>query len=291
MGDPGQARRLLADTLQQAPHVIEIAGADHEARRIALPEVGAMGNSNDGVAASLQLGRELRSDARAGGAAFVREQQPGSRFSGRLRRQCRRCGQHRAAREHDRVLSAIGNRTIGDADRAAEARLVQQGLPTLLREAGHAPSDVVVEAPPVLLEPQDQCCDEPRTRRLRDRHRSPGAEQLLEMGERLAQVLGGMQDAGRDDQVERMRIEPLLDRITVDVERPALNEWILGKLVLRVRREVRRCVGEHIFGAMLRQNGKDEAGGPAGSSADLKNSQRLSLRQASHDLDDRLLQQ
>jgi hypothetical protein len=38
-----------------------------------------------------------------------------------------------------------------------------------------------------------------------------------------------MQDAGRDDQVERMRIEPPARSDHVDVERPVLNEWIFSQ--------------------------------------------------------------
>ena len=122
-------------------------------------------------------------------------------------------------------------------------------------------------------------------------HRAAGAEQLLDVIERLAQVLRGMQDVGRDDQVERMRIESLLDRVTLDIERPELHERILSELVLGVGREARGDIGEHVFGAMFRQDGKDKAGRSAGSAANLQNSQRSSFRQTLNDLDDRLLHQ
>ena len=51
----------------------------------------------------------------------------------------------------------------------------------------------------------------------------------------LRRSCGGVQDIGCDDQVERMRIESLLERITLDIERAALQERIAGKLVLRMR--------------------------------------------------------
>ena len=111
------------------------------------------------------------------------------------------------------------------------------------------------------------------------------------MIECLVQVPRGVQDVGGDDQVEGMRFEFLFDRITLDIERPALHERVAGELVLSVRREPWRDVGEHIFGAMFRQHRKDEAGRPAGSTADLQNPQRPALRRSSSDFDDRLLRQ
>src|SRR5262249_12423595 len=56
MDDASEARRLLADALYQAPHIIRIAGADAEVRLVRLPEVGAVRHQDDGVAALSQLG-------------------------------------------------------------------------------------------------------------------------------------------------------------------------------------------------------------------------------------------
>ena len=62
-----------------------------------------------------------------------------------------------------------------------------------------------------------------------------GPEQLLNPLERLAQVRRSMQHVRRDDHVERMRIEPLLERVALDIEGPALHERKTSELVLRVR--------------------------------------------------------
>ena len=96
----------------------------------------------------------------------------------------------------------------------------------------------------------------------------------FEVIQRLVQVPRGMQDVGGDDQIERMRLRSLLDRITLDIERPVLHERIAGELVLSVRGEPWRDVGEHVFGAVLRQHRKNEAGRPAGASAYLQDPQR-----------------
>ena len=49
VNDAGQARRPIADDFHQAPHVIGIAGAHAEARCIALLELCAMHDLDDGV--------------------------------------------------------------------------------------------------------------------------------------------------------------------------------------------------------------------------------------------------
>lgn len=100
-----------------------------------------------------------------------------------------------------------------------------------------------------------------------------------------------MQDVGCDDQIERVRIEALLEGVVLDIEGPELRERIPREPMLSVRREAGRDIGEYVFGAMFRQDGKDKAGRPAGSSADFQNSQRPSFRQASSGLDDRFLNQ
>ena len=155
--------------------------------------------------------------------------------------------------------ATVGVRTIGDAEGAGEAGVVQQALPCVLRNAGLVRSDVVVEQPPALEQSEDRGHEQPGTRQFHDHQRPAGAEQLLDPLERLAQVLRGMQDIGGDDHVERMRLESLFERVALDIERPALHERIPGELVLRVRGEARGDVGEHVLGAMFRQNGKDEA--------------------------------
>ncbi len=132
VNDAGQTRRPIADDFHQASDVISIAGAHAEARCIALLELCAVHDLDDGVSAFSQLEGQLRSDAPAACGAVVGEQQPGSRFRGSLRRQCRRCGQLRATRENQRMLSVVERRAIGDADRAAESGVMQQALPAFL---------------------------------------------------------------------------------------------------------------------------------------------------------------
>src|SRR5262245_50194663 len=100
-----------------------------------------------------------------------------------------------------------------------------------------------------------------------------------------------MQDVGGDDQVDRMGIESLLERVVLDVERPVLHERKLAEFVFRMRQEARRNIGEHIFGTMFWQHGKDEARHASCTAADLEKSQRLSLRQMANDLGNCLLQQ
>src|SRR6266851_1024400 len=154
-----------------------------------------------------------------------------------------------------------------------------------------SPRHIVLEEPPALQQPEDQGHEQPRARRLRYHEHPAGPEQTLEPVKRLAQVCGGMQDVGRDDHVERMRIEPLLERVALDVERPALQERILRKFVLRMRSEARQGIGEHVFRAMFRQNRKQKARQAAGSGANFQNSQRLPFRQTPSDLNDGFLHQ
>ena len=110
-------------------------------------------------------------------------------------------------------------------------------------------------------------------RGLRDRQHAGGAKQLLDVIERLAQVLGGVQPAGGDDQVERVEIEALLERTAREIERPELREGILREFVLGIGGEPLRRVGEQVFGAMLRQHGENEAGRRTSSAADLQDPQ------------------
>ena len=74
MNDAGQARRLTANALHQASHVIGIAGSDAETRCIALSELSAVRHLEHGVSALSQLKGKLRSDAHAACSGSVGEQ-------------------------------------------------------------------------------------------------------------------------------------------------------------------------------------------------------------------------
>jgi hypothetical protein len=187
------------------------------------------------------------------------------------------------------MLGAVRIRTVCDADGIGEPGVAQQALPRVLGNAGLVRSDVVVEQPPALQQPEDQGHEQPGARQLHDDEHSARAEQLLEPVERPAQVRRRVQHVRGDDHVERMRVEALLERIALDIERPGLRERKAGELVLRMRGEAGRDVGEHVFGAMLRQSGKHEAGHAPGSAADLQNPQRPAFRQTPADLGERLL--
>ena len=73
-------------------------------------------------------------------------------------------------------------------------------------------------------------------RGLREREHAAGTKQLLDVIECLAQVLGGGQTAGSNNQVERIEIEALLDRTAREIERPELRERIRREFVLGVGR-------------------------------------------------------
>src|ERR1700752_155691 len=97
-------------------------------------------------------------------------------------------------------------------------------------------SDVIlVEDPPVFQQYEDQSGAQPGTRELQQNDHPPGPGELPDWAKRPAQVLRGMQDVGRDDHIERMQIESLLERIALDIESPILHERILDELVLRAR--------------------------------------------------------
>ena len=291
MNDARQVRRLFPDALKQAPHVVGIAAADAEMLCSIVPKLGAVRHPEHTVSAFFELAGQLRAGAWTVGDAGVGEQQPSLRPFGRFRDQFRRCGQLRAACDDHRMLGAFGRRTVSNANRVAEAGVAQQARPGLLGNTGLVPPDIIVEQPPAFQQSEDQRHEQPGMRQLDEDEHPARPEQLLEAAERLAQVRRGMEDVRRDDQVERMRVKTLFERVTLDIERLAAQERKLCKLVLCMRSEAGRDVGEYILGAMLRQNGKDKARRPAGSAADFQNSQPLSLWKASNHLSNRFLHQ
>jgi hypothetical protein len=63
-----------------------------------------------------------------------------------------------------------------------------------------------------------------------------------------------MHHVGRDDQVKGVRRKPLRDRVGLDVERPILDERIVGELLPGAREEEGGNIGEDILRSVRGQN-------------------------------------
>src|SRR5262245_29991003 len=100
-----------------------------------------------------------------------------------------------------------------------------------------------------------------------------------------------MQNVRRDDHVEGMRRESLLERIFLDVEQLHPAEWICGELLRAVCGEARRHIGVDILHALFRKLGKNVRGCSTCAGTELEDTKRCSSRQLFDASGDGLLNQ
>ena len=101
---------------------------------------------------------------------------------------------------------------------------------------GWSRPESVVEEPPTFEQSEHQREAKPGPGQFHDRHRAAGAEQGFDLVKRLTQVFRGVHDVRRNNQVpNECKCVSLFDGVTLDIERPALNERILGEFIMGVR--------------------------------------------------------
>ena len=160
-----------------------------------------------------------------------------------------------------------------------ESLLLQQAAPGLARQQRMIRPQVLVgEPPPALGQAEHDVDPAPRRGALDQQQHAAGRQRLAHMGQRLAQVARGMQDVGRQHDVEALRGDALVGGRALDVEDLRLE---IGCELLPGRaQEARRQVGEDVVRPRRRQALEHRAGRAAGAGADFEHAQRAAARQA-----------
>ncbi len=278
----------------------DLVGAEvvHAGRRRQI-EVACAGHDND-VEDLVLLQEGLEPDADAGfvlGDVERRGQaRAEQRVAGRFARDAGRgglgldglvaegsAGRAAGAGHHDVLVEGLV-RGIGEAGELVEAGLGQGLLPALGGQEG------TVAAEGLVGQRVEQAAEgdfeaHGRTGRgdLAQEEDAAVAQKLLEVGDGLLEIGRRMEHVGADDGIELALGKALGRDLAADVERPVLDEGILGEAALGVEGEDHGDVGEDVAGAVGGQNRQDGRGRAAGAGADFKDGQLAVQGQAVHE--------
>ena len=126
---------------------------------------------------------------------------------------------------------------------------------------------------------------------LEQQEQGAGSGQVQDMVQGLAQIPGGMEDVGGQDEVEVLGTEALSRGGLFDVQELIADEGKRGELFLGLGEEQGRDIGKDIFGLIGREAGEDEGSSATGTGADLEDAEGSVARQAREGFEDGFLQE
>ena len=144
-------------------------------------------------------------------------------------------------------------------DGVFESVVVEEGLPAGSRNQGVRGAEIVIgESPPAVGEAKDQVDEADRNGALEEQEQGAGSGQVQDMEEGLAQIPGGMEDIGGQDEIELLGRESLSGGVLFDVQELIANEGKSGELFLGLGDEQGRDIGKDVLGLIRGEAGEDE---------------------------------
>ena len=224
----------------------------------------AAGPAGGGEHDRLPLALERRGQ-RLAEAGAVGEHEP-RRRRGLARR---RGHDHRVGRERP-----ADRRRRRDRARLGDTETGQHRAPLRRRQQRRVCAEVVIgEVPPAVGQPEGDVDPALGRGDLEQHQQATRREQPQAVGERPPEVAGRMHHVGGEDQIEAPRLQPLLERITLQVERLRPHERPVAEPLGGARGERRRDVGEQVVGAISGKHRQHGRRGAAGAAADLEHAQ------------------
>src|SRR5262245_24826113 len=121
-----------------------------------------------------------------------------------------------------------------ESDGLLESGLFQQFSPARRREqCVRRPQLMVGKPPPPLRQSKYQIDESERSRPLEQYQQAAWSQELLYMAQTLAQIPGGVQNIGRQNQVVAVGIQSLNEGSLFDVQKLVAHKRVIGELLLR----------------------------------------------------------
>ena len=127
---------------------------------------------------------------------------------------------------------------------------------------------MIGESPPAVGEAKDQVDEADRNGALEEQEQGAGSGQVQDMEQGLAQIPGGMEDIGGQDEIELLGRESLSGGVLFDVQELIANEGKSGELFLGLGDEQGRDIGKDVLGLIRGEAGEDEGSRATGSGAE-----------------------
>ncbi len=166
-----------------------------------------------------------------------------------------------------------------------EPDFFERGFPLRALEQRLFRAEVAVgEVPPAACQAEDRFGPELRRREVHEHERTARREQSVQRPQRGADIGHGVKDVGADDEIERFRLESLIDPRFLEIEDLVFHVRERRELLRRRRKEAGRDVGERVVVLAALEQRQQLGGEPRGAGADFQDAQGAAFGQRARGL-------